>query len=738
MPPTTQQKLTPDQFAEKIKAQYPAYANIDNSTLTQKMLAKYPQYADKVDMGGTAGAPTQGAITGPEGGGFFSSIGKGITDFGVGVGTSIGKGLFGIAETAAKGVGLVAGLTGGEAGKKQWADIAGGIKGASQALYDQPQFQKANASLPGMAGNVVGTVAQFAAPGGAITKAQGVVGALTEASPWIVRKLSQAGVESIGSGATQLGVSGGDTKSAQDVALGAGLLSFASHAASDIYRKVIPQTVKDNVAGMFGYTGKQLGSELASGKKVKDGVMTLTNIVDMNAKKPFEVVDEFGAKKPYNPVGASASETLQAYYQMMQRAYTNYTEIATKAGDAGATLGQKDFTSILAKLKEYADPKRGPEFNNKANALIRQIEAFGKRNPVDGKVYFKNISPAAIQQLVQDANKAVAPGSDAATAEVAQTTSKALREIMDSKIESATGAQYQEARNVYSQGKAIENEMVAMVKKSLKQEGLPGSFIDGLATIDMVQGLLTGNPALAVRGFAIGGVKATFKALRDPLIKMNRALQYLAEGDKAQTPTAERLLGKTPTRAGAPVAASAPQVKAPPLSQGKIGAGTAAIIGGATAIGAGIIAGGNALSRSDVQGKADPQKAYDQMHTQSQTFAKGIAHAETSTVTGDAYKYVHPNSGGSKDYGKYGINDGFFKSPGLMNRYAGGKVTIEQVLNSPALQDSIVQNFYAYWKSKGETDNEIARKWTAGESSDAKKSPRPQYIRNFRIGTTTP
>ena len=41
-------QLTPDQFAEQIKAKYPAYANVDNATLTQKMLAKYPQYADRV------------------------------------------------------------------------------------------------------------------------------------------------------------------------------------------------------------------------------------------------------------------------------------------------------------------------------------------------------------------------------------------------------------------------------------------------------------------------------------------------------------------------------------------------------------------------------------------------------------------------------------------------------------------------------------------------------------------
>src|SRR4051794_15453305 len=50
-------KLSSDQFAAQIKAKYPAYANVDNSTLTQKMLAKYPQYSDRVDVGAPAPAP---------------------------------------------------------------------------------------------------------------------------------------------------------------------------------------------------------------------------------------------------------------------------------------------------------------------------------------------------------------------------------------------------------------------------------------------------------------------------------------------------------------------------------------------------------------------------------------------------------------------------------------------------------------------------------------------------------
>jgi hypothetical protein len=41
-------RLSLDEFAERIKQQYPEYADRDNTVLAQAMLAKYPEYADRV------------------------------------------------------------------------------------------------------------------------------------------------------------------------------------------------------------------------------------------------------------------------------------------------------------------------------------------------------------------------------------------------------------------------------------------------------------------------------------------------------------------------------------------------------------------------------------------------------------------------------------------------------------------------------------------------------------------
>lgn len=50
-------KLTIEQFAQKVKAKYPQYKDVTDSDLVDKMVAKYPEYKDKINY--TSIAPTQ-------------------------------------------------------------------------------------------------------------------------------------------------------------------------------------------------------------------------------------------------------------------------------------------------------------------------------------------------------------------------------------------------------------------------------------------------------------------------------------------------------------------------------------------------------------------------------------------------------------------------------------------------------------------------------------------------------
>lgn len=52
-----QPPLNVDDFAAKIKAKYPEYANVDNAVLAQRMVTKYPEYATQVDLNKRNAAP---------------------------------------------------------------------------------------------------------------------------------------------------------------------------------------------------------------------------------------------------------------------------------------------------------------------------------------------------------------------------------------------------------------------------------------------------------------------------------------------------------------------------------------------------------------------------------------------------------------------------------------------------------------------------------------------------------
>ncbi|HLW32237.1 MAG TPA: hypothetical protein VKX40_08235, partial [Aequorivita sp.] len=43
-------KLTPTQFAQKVKSKYPQYQNIKDDELVNKMIEKYPSYKDQIDF----------------------------------------------------------------------------------------------------------------------------------------------------------------------------------------------------------------------------------------------------------------------------------------------------------------------------------------------------------------------------------------------------------------------------------------------------------------------------------------------------------------------------------------------------------------------------------------------------------------------------------------------------------------------------------------------------------------
>lgn len=485
---------------------------------------------------------------------------KQLNEFGIGIGTSIAKAGIGLGQTFLKGANVISGVMG--AGKDQYNPAIDILEKAKQDIYTKP-FQSELSTGFGKTGEVVGSAIPFVATGGAITSSQQFAKGATQ--KLVTDLAKQQGIKKVLgyfiktganilpevaiSGATQYGVSGGDTESAKNVAIGAGVLSGITHVGSDIFNSVIPQTAKESAAKAFGITGKMTLKDAASGKTVNDSVGALTTI--NNLAPEIKVFDANGIEKTFEPTKATITELPQALYQAKNKIYQTYTDLAKETGDTGAYFGQGEFNQVVSELNKYSGKGYTPAYSDKAKQIMEAIFRYGKVNPKDGAIYFPNVNPVEIQTLIENINKDVNPLSDSAGAIVAQDASQIIRKIMDEKITSATGGQYQALRDAYSQLKTVEQPIINLYKKALRSQGTSFSndLINGIASVDAIQGLLTRSPESAIRGGTTYVIKKIIQYSRDPEVNIQRAFKQLRQsaGESVSSSGVGARLLKTPT-----------------------------------------------------------------------------------------------------------------------------------------------------------------------------------------------
>lgn len=487
----------------------------------------------------------KGAKTGV--GKLFQGAQNMFKDFGVGIGTSIGKAGLGLGEFASKAISIGSALDPGGNSEFFGKKVPEKLENLKKGIFEDPYKKELN-TFSGKSGEVVGDIAQFAEGGKPITEAQKILEPLaakipTKIGSFLGKKAAQILPEVAGTGAMEYVKTGGDAEKAKNAAIGAGLFSSLTHIGSDAVKSIIPQSIKENFSRVLGYTGKTSLGE-TSGKKIDDAVSAFTTLNNMASD--IKVIDKDGIEKIFDPVKSDFTELPQALSQAKDKIYNSYTELANKAGDEGANFGQSDFNSVIKILDKYSERGYTKAFSNKAAEIKEALQRFGTYNEKDGQYYFKNTSPEDIQTLIQNINKDVNPLSDRAGSDVSQETSKALRDIMDKKITESTGnPDYQKLRTAYSQLKSIEKDVLNNWKKAMRKSGVKPGLIDGIATLDTLKGILTNNPLETAKGLGISSIKKAFQYLRDPEVNMRRAFQMLQDEAKGTKPsvTTSRLFG---------------------------------------------------------------------------------------------------------------------------------------------------------------------------------------------------
>ena len=469
---------------------------------------------------------------------------KQLTQAGIGIGTTVGKAGLGLGQTFLKGANVVGNIMGAE--KDQYNPIIDQIEKIKTNVFDEP-FKKELSSGFGKAGELVGDVALFAEGNAPIAKTQqylsGATKGLNVANKFInygLKKTAQVLPEAIGMGGIQYATSGGDAKEAGTVGVVSGVLSGLTHVGADVFRKLVPQTVKESVAKIFIPRGKM---KLGGTENITDDAVGALQTIK-NLAPDIKVIDKDGIEKAFIPEKATLLEMPQVLLQAKDKIYKAYSDLATKAGDAGAVFGQKDFNAVISDLSKYEGKGYTQAYSNKAKQIQEALNRYGEEISKNGKnklFYFKDTAPDEIQTLIEAINRDVNPLSDKAGAEVALDVSRKLREILDDKISNATGEGYQQLRNAYKQLRAIEPEVINEFKKSLRGQGIQSDIIDKIATVDTITGLLSGNPVAVARGATWEAVKIAWRKALGNEANLQRAFKIMGKAEKENSALAQRL-----------------------------------------------------------------------------------------------------------------------------------------------------------------------------------------------------
>ena len=257
--------------------------------------------------------------------------------------------------------------------------------------------------------------------------------------------------------------------------------------------------------------GKTTPSQLKNYRsKVIDAGLTI-NENKANLNFSDDVGDEVVGQNP-----KSLQQLADSVEQTKKRVFSEYDTLAKQAGEAGVTV---DMAPIASELDSV--------INNKALAItspktIQYAQQAQERLLTAGK-----LDTVTAQEVVQNYNKSLEafyrnPSYDnASQAAVDAMLANNMRKALDEGITGLTGTQYQALKNKYASLKAIEKDVIKAALRDARKnvKGLI-DFTDIFSGGQVVNGILTMNPAAIAQGFTQKGIASLYKFMTDP----NRAI----------------------------------------------------------------------------------------------------------------------------------------------------------------------------------------------------------------------
>ena len=289
-------------------------------------------------------------------------------------------------------------------------------------------------------------------------------------------------------------------------------------------------------------------------KRAQQAVKT---IIDNHAQGALKLTDEFGEVTPTLP--KNLRQFSQAIDQSKRNIYEQYNKMAVESGEAGAVV---DLSPIPNELMSVANnralQKAAPGVAEYAKSRAQAFSGNGAKTDGITSRRSNTFTTEEAQQAIAIYNQSLEafnknPSYDTASrAYIDSLIVNHLRKGLDSSIEQASGAGYQALKNEYGALKTIEKDVSrrAIVDARKNPKGLL-DFSDVFSGGQVVNGLLTMNPAVVGSGIASKIIANIYKLKNDPnkiVSKMfDKAGKMYTPKQAAEINSARPLAMQTPT-----------------------------------------------------------------------------------------------------------------------------------------------------------------------------------------------
>lgn len=378
--------MNPQQFAQKIKTKYPEYSDVDDLELTNKIIEKYPVYADQVTFNAPTMATRPSGQTGLKG--FSTGFTKGLLEGGRQLG-KLGQ------EVAQQTAGRVLETATGRPKESFGSKLYEG---------QTPDILKPNTTAETV-GFGTEKVAEFFAPIGVTNKARVALNATR--APFLLKLLGKAGVEATATGGVAA-LQGQTFEDIKDIGLAAGGLELAtgvvgklintpvgkkaiSYLTEKIPARQLNSIIKpDNKAFNFGKDPGLAVSQEGITSFTRGGLLTK---IAQSKEKIWKQAEQLMAKQ-----GDIALDVMPAISQPLQEAKQNAINIGEKTLWSRLDDLEQGLTNLFSKTEKGIAPSGTKLLDQLSPKQVQEMKSLlGQSTKWTGQAFDNDVNQVRVQ-----------------------------------------------------------------------------------------------------------------------------------------------------------------------------------------------------------------------------------------------------------------------------------------------------------------------------------------------------